>query len=185
MKKQIFLVFFTVVFGSYSLFAQGEKYFTRNAVISFTSVTPVEKIKSTNKQVNCILNTKTGDMAFKAVVKSFEFDKQGMYDHFNDTYLESDKYPNATFEGKITTPVNYGENGKSNISFEGKLTIHGKTNPVKHTGIIEVNSGKIVAKSLITIKLADYGISVPNDYIKKISNTVDINIDAVMTPYAR
>lgn len=184
MSKQTILTF-TIICLLQTVFAQGEKYFTRNAAVTFTSVAPVEKIISSNKVANCILNTQTGDLALKVVVKSFEFDKQAMADHFNNDYLNSDKFPNATFDGKITTPVNYTKNGKYEVVVEGKLTIHGITKPVKQSGTIEVNASKITAKSKFTIKLSDYGIIVPNDYLKKISNTVDIEVNASMTPYVR
>ena len=167
------------------LFAQNTKYFTRNAVVSFASDAPIEKIHSSNKQANCILNTQTKNIALKIVMKNFEFEKQGMYDHFNDTYVESDKFPNATFEGKISTAIDYTKNGKYTVTVDGKLTIHGVAKAVKQTGTIEINTGKITAKSKFSIKLSDYGVIVKNDYIKKISNLVDIDINAVMTPYVR
>ena len=56
---------------------------------------------------------------------------------------------------------------------------------IKEKGTIEIKDGKIVAKSKFTILLSDYGITVPNDYLKKISNTVELNIEAAMTPYVR
>jgi hypothetical protein len=166
-------------------FAQTEKYFTRNANITFTSEAPMEKIVSSNKSSNCIINTQTNDIAFKVVIKSFEFEKQAMQDHFNNDYLQSDKYPNATFEGKIITILDYKKNGKYDVITEGKLTIHGVSNPVKQSGIIEISNGKITLKSTFNIKLSDYGIKVPNDYLKKISNSVAIDINAVLAPYVR
>ena len=182
-RKMLFSLIF--VAGMQVSFAQSEKYFTRNAIIKFTSEAPLEKINSTNKVSNCILNTQTGDLAFKVVVKSFEFDKQGMYDHFNNTYLESDKFPNATFQGKITSPIDYKKEGKYEVTVEGKLTLHGITKEVKQKGVVEISAGKITATSKFNVKLSDYGIIVPNDYLKKISNSVDIDINAVMTPYVR
>ncbi|MBK9792310.1 MAG: YceI family protein [Sphingobacteriales bacterium] len=182
-KQNSFTIAF--IFLLQVMFAQSEKYFTRNATVTFTSVAPVEKIISENKVSNCILNTQTGDLALKVVIKSFEFEKQAMADHFNNDYLNSDKFPNATFEGKITTPLDYKKNGKYNVTVDGKLTIHGVTKQVKQSGIIEVSAGKIIARSKFSILLSDYGVIVPNDYLKKISNTVDIDINAVMTPYVR
>lgn len=174
-----------VLFFINTLVAQNNKYFTRNATITFVSAAPMEKISSKNSQVNCILNTQTNDLAFKVVVKSFEFEKQAMADHFNDDYLQSDKFPNATFEGKIANTIDYSKNGKFDITVDGKLTIHGVTKALKQKGTIEIKNGKITAKSTFSILLSDYGITVPNDYLKKISNTVELKIDAVMTPYVR
>jgi hypothetical protein len=183
MKKVQFFVLMLFIMNT--LFAQNNKYFTRNGSITFTSAAPMEKIISKNSQVNCILNTQTNDIAFKVVVKSFEFEKQAMADHFNNDYLQSDKFPNATFEGKITNTIDYTKNGKYDVTVDGKLTIHGVAKAMKQKGTIEIKDGKIVAKSKFTILLSDYGITVPNDYLKKISNTVELNIEAAMTPYVR
>jgi hypothetical protein len=179
--KLLLIVFFAIN----TLFAQNNKYFTRNASITFTSAAAMEKIVSKNSQVNCILNTQTNDLALKVVIKSFEFEKQAMADHFYNDYLQSDKFPNATFEGKITNTIDYAKNGKYDIMVDGKLTIHGVTKPTKQKAIIEIKDGKITTKSSFSIQLSDFGITVPNDYLKKISNTVELKIDAVMTPYVR
>lgn len=181
--KYAFTIFALLIL--HAAFGQTEKYFTRNASITFTSEAPMEKIVSYNKSSNCILSTQTNDIAFKVVIKSFEFEKQAMQDHFNNDYLQSDKFPNATFDGKINTVLDYKKNGKYDVVVDGKLTIHGVSNPVKQSGTIEISNGKIIVKSKFSIKLSDYGIKVPNDYLKKISNSVAIDINAVLAPYVR
>ena len=68
----------------------------------FYSETPMETIKADNKQVNSALDSQTGDFVFKVLIKSFVFEKALMQEHFNENYMESDKFPNATFQGKVT-----------------------------------------------------------------------------------
>jgi len=181
MKKIIFS-FFTLL--SVVTFAQ-TKYFTRNGVISFDSDAPMEKIHGDNKQVNVILNPQTGEVAFKVVMKSFLFDKQAMTDHFNNDYLETDKIPNATFSGKIVDKIDYTKNGTYDVTVEGKLTIHGITHDVKQKGKLTIADGKITTKGTFNILLSDYGVKVPNNYVKKINNNVVIAVDATLTPYQR
>ncbi len=132
-----------------------------------------------------IIAQSRGDEYRSFYFKAFEFEKQAMQDHFNNDYLQSDKFPNATFDGKINTVLDYKKNGKYDVVVDGKLTIHGVSNPVKQTGTIEISNGKIIVKSKFSIKLSDYGIKVPNDYLKKISNSVAIDINAVLAPYVR
>src|SRR4051812_35696409 len=110
--------------------AKAQKFYTSSGVITFTSEAPMETVIASNKQVTCMMNTGTKDIAFKVIMKSFRFEKQGMYDHFNDTYLHTDKYPNATFEGNVTDAVDLSKNGNYNVTVDGKLTIHGVTKPV-------------------------------------------------------
>ncbi|MDB5228729.1 MAG: hypothetical protein JWN78_2922 [Bacteroidota bacterium] len=181
MKRiSILLLMFIAVFT-----AAAQKYYTSSGVITFTSEAPMEKIISSNKQVTALLNTATKEVAFKVLMKSFKFDRQGMYDHFNREYTESDKFPNAMFEGKITDAVDFTKNGTYNSIVDGKLTIHGVTKPVKQSGTVEVVEGKITLKSNFNIQLSDYGIKVPSDFIKRISNTVQVTVNTVLTPYVR
>ena len=175
--------FILLMFIGSASFAQ--KFYTSSAVITFTSEAPMEKIVSNNKMVTCIVNTPTRDMAFKVIMKSFQFDRQGIYDHFNNDYTESDKFPNATFQGKIINEIDFSKNGTFRVTVEGQLIIHGVVKPIKETGTVEISEGKIMIKSIFNILLSDYGIRVPADFIKRISNTVQLNVNAVLTPYVR
>jgi polyisoprenoid-binding protein YceI len=180
MKQKYFIL---LMFLAGSTFAQ--KFYTSSAQITFTSEAPMEKIISPNKQVTCMLNTATKDLAFKVIMKSFEFERQGMYDHFNHEYLETDKFPNATFVAKITDNIDLTKNGVYSVTTEGTLTIHGRSKQIRQTGKIEVSDGKIILKSGFSILLSDFGVTVPNDYIKRISNSVQIMVNAVLSPYVR
>lgn len=180
MKQFIISLLMLAAFG----ISNAQKYYTSGATITFTSVAPAEKIVSDNKQVTCMVNTATGDIAFKVLMKSFRFEKQGMYDHFNSKYLETDKFPNATFEGKVTS-VDLSKKGTYTAVVNGTLTIHGIKKPVKQQGTIVVAEGKITIDSAFSILLPDFGVKVPTDYIKRISNTVQVAVNAVLTPYVR
>ena len=90
------LILFTV-----ALFAQ-DKVITKNGNINFEASVPAfEEIKAKNENVTCILNTKTGEIASLALIKGFRFKIALMEEHFNENYMESDKYPKATFKGTI------------------------------------------------------------------------------------
>ena len=116
---------------SSSVFAQ--KYMTKNGKITFNSDAPMEKIEGKNNQVKVIIDATTGDLAFQVLITSFEFKQALMQEHFNENYMESPKYPNSLFKGKITNAkdVNFTKNGKYNAVVEGDLTIHGVTKKVK------------------------------------------------------
>src|SRR5690554_8148922 len=95
----IILIFWIVVINT-SVFAQN-KYFTKQGYISFYSHTPVEDIKAENNQVLSIIDFSTTEIAVTLLMKSFAFEKALMQEHFNENYVESDKYPKANFSGKI------------------------------------------------------------------------------------
>ncbi len=167
--------------------AFAQKYITKNGHIRFNSDAPVEKIEANNNQVNSALDVSTGDFIFKILMKSFEFPKALMQEHFNENYAESDKYPNASFKGKITNikEVNLSKDGVYSVKVEGDLTIHGVTKQIKTNGTLEVKSGKIIGKSIFTILLSEYNIKIPNTVVNNISNKVQIAIDINLEPLTK
>ena len=159
-----------------------QRYITKTGTIRFFSDAPLEKIEAVNRQVNAALDIASGDFVFKVVMKSFIFEKALMQEHFNENYVESDKYPNADFKGKITNlkDIRVDKDGSYPVTVEGKLTIHGTTKDVKHPGTLEVKGGKITGKSKFTIALSDYGITIPGAVVKNISNTQEITVEVVL-----
>lgn len=178
--KKFFLVGF-VGLCSLTISAQ-QKFFTKTGSISFYSNAPLEKIEAHNKQVACILNTQTQELGFKVLIKSFEFKQALMQEHFNENYMESDKFPNANFEGKITSSgVNYTKDGSYPVEVAGKLTIHGVTKDVKSKGTLVVKSGgsNLELSSTFAVLLKDYNIK--NDKLESISENVEIVVKASLT----
>lgn len=179
MKNKISLFLLAIVFSS-GAFAQ--KFLTKNGKISFFSKTPVENIEAHNKQVNSVLDIETGDFGFKVVMKSFEFEKALMQEHFNENYVESDVFPTAGFKGKITNlkDVNLSKSGSYKVTVEGDLTIHGVTKKVKESGTLEVKGDKIEGKSKFSVKPADYGIRIPGAVAKNIAESLEITVDVML-----
>lgn len=177
MKKLIFVVFIFVTL-SFSLSAQ--KVLTKNGSIRFYSETPVEKIEATNTQVNSALDLSTGDFVFKVLIKGFEFKKALMQEHFNENYMESDKFPNATFIGKITNlkDINFSKDGSYAAIVDGNLSIHGVTSKVSEKGTIEVKGGKINTKSVFKVKPKDFNITIPGAVVANIADYIQVFVDA-------
>lgn len=179
MKKTIILSVFMLIATNF-MFAQ--KYFTKTGTIQFYSKAQLEEITATSKQVSAILDITTGDFQFKLLMKTFEFEKALMQEHFNEKYVESDKYPDATFKGKIVNlkDVNFTKDGKYNVTVEGDLTIHGVTKKVTQQGVLEIKDGKITATSTFNILLADYNVTIPNTVVNNISKTIEIRVNTVL-----
>ena len=97
MKKLMFLVALVAIFQT----AIAQKYITRNGYIRFFSHTVAEDIEGKNNAATSIIDMATGDMVFKALMKSFNFQKALMQEHFNEKYVESEKFPNAELKAKI------------------------------------------------------------------------------------
>jgi hypothetical protein len=161
-----------------------DKYFTKTGRIEFYSKAPLEDIEAKNKTVAAILDTKTGALQFSVLMKGFEFPKALMQEHFNENYVESDKYPKAEFRGTITNnaAINYSADGTYPAQVSGKLTIHGVTKDIKTTGTLKVEGGKIDASSVFTVLVSDYNIKIPAVVKDKISKTIKIAVDCRLEP---
>ena len=170
---------FVIVFIVLATAGYSQKFITKNGYIKFYSETPMEKIEAHNRQVNSALDVATGDFVFKVLIKSFEFEKALMQEHFNENYMESDKFPDATFTGKIInlSSIDFLKDGKYDTEVEGDLKIHGETKKVKEKGTFEVSGGKISGKSVFMVHLADYKIKIPNTVVNNISEDVEVTID--------
>jgi polyisoprenoid-binding protein YceI len=152
---------------------------THTGHIWFFSKGATENIEAHNKQVGSSLNTATGDMLFSVAIKSFEFEKEKMQEHFNENYMESDKYPKSTFKGKVSdiSKVNFKKDGAYNVNVSGDLMIHGVTKKVSAPGTLTVKGDEVTAKSKFMVALKDYNISIPTAVTQKIAENIEINVD--------
>src|SRR3712207_5284780 len=122
MKKLIFFVF---LFAGYV--ASAQQLVTRNGYTGFFSKTPLEDIKAESNQTMAAVDLTKQTLAFAVLVKGFLFQKALMQEHFNENYIESDKYPKATFSGTYTGPVDVTKNNTYKVMVKGQLTLHGVT----------------------------------------------------------
>ena len=182
MKKQIITVA-TLLFSVAIVKAQ-DKYFTKSGKIVFHSKASLENIEANNKTVTCVLDTKTGNLQFAVMMKAFEFEKALMQEHFNENYVESNKFPKAEFKGLVVNngEINYSREGTYKAKVKGKLTLHGETKDVETTGTIVIKSGKIGAEAVFNIELADYKVEIPKVVKDNISKTVSITVDCTLDP---
>lgn len=174
MFKSLALV---LAFVALSLGAQ--TYSTKTGSIKFYSKTPLEEIKAENRKVVSSLDAATGTLKFALLMKGFDFPNQLMEDHFNESYAESEKYPKATFNGKIDdiSKVDFTKNGTYTVTFTGKLTIKDVTKDIKGTATLVVKDGKVTATSTFKIKPKDYNFNIPATAATKIAEEVEVTIN--------
>jgi polyisoprenoid-binding protein YceI len=179
--KHLIILFFLLAIGSA---ANAQKYMTKNGFIGFYSHTPMEDIKAENNQVAAVLDTGTGDVVFQVLIKSFHFDRALMEEHFNENYMESEKYPKSTFKGKISdlSTVSFSKNGRYDVTIEGDLTIHNETKRVNVKGTIEVVTGGINADSKFNIVPEEYKIDIPGVVREKINKNLEVTVSMKYTP---
>ncbi|HLO58798.1 MAG TPA: YceI family protein [Bacteroidales bacterium] len=176
MKKSFILL---MLLASFQM-GFSQKLISKNSHIWFSATTPLENIEAHNKQAVSILDPTAGTLAFNVLIKGFEFKVALMQEHFNENYLESDKYPKSSFNGKINnnSEINYKKDGTYTADVSGDLTIHNVTKPVSTKGTIEVKNGTVTAKAQFTVKPADYNIIIPALVENKIAKEVTVNVEA-------
>jgi polyisoprenoid-binding protein YceI len=159
---------------------------TKTGFIGFYGHTPMEDIKADNNQVASVLDISTGDLVFQVLIKSFHFDRALMEEHFNENYMDSEKFPKASFKGKITnlSAVDLKKNGVYDVTVEGDLTIRDATNKITTKGTIEVVQGGINANSKFNIVPEDYKISIPGVVRDKIAKSIEVTVTMKYSPLA-
>jgi len=176
--KKYAVILFLLILGQQ---LQAQKYTIEKSYASFYSHATLEDIKAENTKVAGLFNGATSDIAFSVPIKDFEFAKSLMKEHFNEKYLESDKYPKATFQGKLSG-YNLKSSGIQNAKAVGKLTIHGVTKDVEIVGTLEMQSNKVLMKSKFIVKLEDHKVTIPQLVWQNIAEQVEVTIDFVFKP---
>lgn len=151
---------------------------TRNGYVKFFSDAPLEDIEAVNNQVSSKINMENGDFAFLVPIKGFQFEKALMQEHFNENYMESGKFPNGTFTGKITNldDIDINKDGEYIATFSGTMNIHGVERKISEPATITVKGGKVMLETKFNIRPEDYGIKIPAGKKDNISSTLDVTV---------
>lgn len=173
MKKQITL---TLVVSLLTICSWAQKYITEKTFVSFFSDAAIEDITADNKAATGIFNAATNDIAFSIPIKEFEFAKSLMKEHFNEKYMDTEKYPKSTFRGKISG-FDMNGTGTQNVKAAGQLTIHGQTKDIDVPGTIEKQGDKLIMKSKFIVKLEDYKVKIPQLMWQNIAEQVEVTVD--------
>ena len=157
-----------------------KKIFTKTGIITFYSKTTVEKIEAKNSKALAVIDIENNKIEFSVLIKGFEFEKALMQEHFNENYLESDKYPKATFKGSFDEApvlISAAQDKIHTLKISGSLTLHGVTKPVKTVAVVTVKNKKIRATCDFIILLSEYSIKIPAVVANDISKTIQIKIN--------
>lgn len=177
--KILSLFFIVFVFG---FSVQAQKRFTIDkGEIRFTSNAKLELINAVSHKIYGRIDPATGQFAFIVKIKSFEgFNSNLQREHFNENFMETDKYFEATFSGKIIEPVDFAQDGVYDVRAKGNLTIHGKKQTRIIHGQLQINKGALKIASDFTIPLADHDIKVPALISEKIATEIIVKLNVSM-----
>ncbi len=179
MKKYLLIAFSLCALSSVA-----QKYTVEKSVVSFFSKAKIEDITAQNTKASSIFNLESGDIAFSIPITEFEFAKSLMKEHFNEKYMDTEKFPKATFQGKITG-YQQKTSGPQVAKANGKLTVHGVTKEVEIPGTVEITGGSVLLHSKFMVKLDDYGVPRPQLLWQNIAEEVEVSIDFTFIPHEK
>lgn len=173
--RLIITVICTIQFITHHLEAQN-LFYTKSGSVSFYSKAPLEDIEAHNTNAVSIMDVESGAIEFAILIKAFKFEKALMQEHFNENYLESSKYPKATFKGNITNlyAIDFSNNGKYSATIEGKMTIHGVARKMTIRGQFIVDGNEISGSANFPITIADHDIRIPKIVRDNIAQVVKV-----------
>lgn len=159
-----------------------EKKTTKTGTITFeASVPSFEEVKGKNTAVTCILNTSNGEIAALVLMKGFRFKIALMEEHFNENYMESSKYPKATFKGKIENfDISKINTTSNDYTIKGKLELHGKSKDIVTIAKIKKTGTDIEVKTTFTVNVSDFEIEIPSVVSKKVAKKVSIDCNFLL-----
>ena len=177
-------VIFVLTVLSFQIVIGQDKYLTNEGVISFYSHTAIEDITAINEKVAAVIDSESGEVAIIVVMSEFQFEKKLMQEHFNENYVESEKYPKAIFNGHITDngKVDYKAPGIYEVQVKGEMTIHGVAREVTSEGTVEVSRNGITARTKFMLNPEQYEIKIPKVVRNNIADNMEITVELFCTP---
>lgn len=160
-------------------------FISKDCEISFFSATPMEDISAVNTASKVILNTSTNEIQAKVPVVNFKFKKSLMEEHFNENYMETEKYPNSTFKGKIKETIDFSKDGEYDVTVLGKMNMHGIEKETTLTGKLIIKNGEISLNTKFNIHLADYNIKIPSVVSKNIAEDIEVKLNSNLIPFKK
>ncbi len=182
MKKLVTISALALLIGVQAV--SQNRFFTRTGVISFVASTALETIDPVNRSVSSVVDIGTGQMEFAVLIRGFEFRKALMQEHFNENFMESAKFPKATFKGKIQNlaAVNFKKDGTYPATASGILEIHGVQKNIVVPGTLTVSGQTLKITSRFSVPVSDYNIRIPGIVRDKIAKTAEISVNCSYNP---
>lgn len=156
---------------------------SNNGRLNFKSEAPMELINAISNEMKGAIDISKNNFAFRIRIRSFEgFNSPLQKEHFNENYMESEKYPEATFNGKIIETVDFTKKGKYIIRAKGTLMLHGVELERIIKSEIEITSAGIKVNAGFTILLSDYNIPIPRVVKEKLANEIKVEVSTTLLP---
>lgn len=181
---KIALLIIVLTFPFTSLTETGSQLFVSKSIkTTIFSEAPLENIEATSTTGVSVLNIETREIQFNIPIRSFNFPKKKMQEHFNENYMESDKYPHAKFKGKINQGSDLLTPGSYNVSVTGDFEVHGVSQKRTISGTLKVAENSISIYSKFDVRCADHKIKIPQLVFRNIAETIRVTVSGSFLPH--
>ena len=180
--KQFRLVF--LVAGLVFLFitkagSDSNLFYITSSSVKFRSEAAQEIISAESDKMQGIVDVSRRTFAFSVLCGTFHgFNSSLQREHFNENYMETEKYPTSLFKGKIIEEVDFTKPGIYDVRAKGTIMVHGITQERIIRSKITVKQGWLEVESSFLVLLSDHGIRVPKVVHEKIAEEIKVEIKA-------
>ena len=154
-------------------------YMVRKGSIRFVSDAPLETIKGSSQELRGVIDAGKRTFAFSVSNRSIHgFNSPLQQEHFYENYIEADRFPSSTFEGKIIEEIDFTKNGDYTVRAKGMLNIHGVARERIIKSNLRVDGDKLTVTARFTVLLEDHQITIPRIVYQKIAEEVAVEVEA-------
>lgn len=176
-------IFIGLAFVFAGFFSEAQIYTCKDALTKFTSEAPLELIKAQTNKTNGVVDCATKNVAFSIDIDSFDGFNSGLQkEHFRENYMETQKYANATFKGKIIEDIDFKKNGTTTVRAKGVFTIHGVEKEKIVKVKITIKDKEILIETAFEVPLEDHNIKIPKVVNQKIASIIMVEVKGTLKP---
>tara|TARA_B100001996_G_C18512574_1_gene535995 strand:- start:39 stop:581 length:543 start_codon:yes stop_codon:yes gene_type:complete len=161
------------------------KFIIKNSIIKFFSYAPLENINAENKNSVGVIDFESKEFIIKIPMNKFDFPNNLMEKHYNDSYLETEKFPSCIFKGSISEEIDLLNNKNQQVNAIGKLELHGVSKDFKIPLNVKKNDNSIIVTSEFEIRLDEFKIKIPKLLFKNIAEVIEVNVNAELKKYIK
>ena len=99
--------------------------------------------------------------------------------------MESDRFTNASFSGKIIEDIDFSIQGEYKIRAKGLFTVHGIVQERIIRSLLIIEKDHIFLKSSFSVLLVDHDISIPKIVNQNIAEEIMVGVSAKLIPKSR
>jgi hypothetical protein len=174
--RKIIRLLCPAIFVLAGLTATAQNYASKNVRIGIFSSTPLEDVKAVSEKGAGVIVGKTREVVVQIGIKTLDFDRKLMQEHFNENFMESDKFPYAKFKGLLDPSVDLTKDGEYSVNVSGVLSVHGVDKPRSIPCKISIKSGVISVESQFKVACVDHNIEIPRLVFAKIAESISVKL---------